>query len=108
MSNTILKWLGGRDVGQSSKAIALTAMGEMPRDPGYPHDTNDLSRCLRLLAMAPEAQRGLDVLAKEGGPVWVALGARWKELEAAYRADEATSWKQNTVRQTDEGNYLSD
>lgn len=35
----ILKWLGGsRGVGLSSKAIALTALGEMPERPDYPHD----------------------------------------------------------------------
>lgn len=84
----ILEWLG-RDhgVGLSSKAIALTALGAMPPRPAYPHDGDDFGRCFKLLALCPEAQAGLDILGKEGGPVWQALVPRWKEIEKAWLYD---------------------
>lgn len=87
MANAILKWLDGNDTGVSSKAIALTALGEMPSRPGHPHDGADFGRCYRLLQAAPEARAGLDTLAAEGGPYWSALVARWHEIEAAYVAE---------------------
>ncbi len=90
MSNAILKWLGGHDTGASSKALALTALGEMPARPSYPSDGGDFGRCHRLLQLAPEARVGLDRLARDGGPYWAALAARWDDLTEAYLADIAT------------------
>jgi len=89
MSNAILKWLGGDDTGLSSKAIALSALGEMPNGAvhKYPHDGSDYGRCHRLLQAAPEAKAGLEKLAKDGGPYWAALAARWDEIQAAYLRD---------------------
>lgn len=96
MSRSILKWLGGNDVGASSKAIALAAMGEMPPNPSYPHDADDFGRCRRLLALTSDAARGLDILSRKGGPVWAALVARWTDIELAFVEDEKTGWKQHT------------
>ena len=84
MASAILKWLGGNDTGVSSKAIALTALGEMPSRPGHPHDGADFGRCHRLLQAAPEARAGLEKLGTDGGPYWGALVARWDEIAAAY------------------------
>ena len=91
MSRAIAKWLGGNDTGSSSKAIALTALGEMPERAGhqYPSDGADFGRCYRLMQAAPEARAGLDKLATDGGPYWAALAARWAEIEAAYLHDLA-------------------
>ena len=83
----ILEWLGGHDVGSSSKTIALTALGEMPKQPSYPHDSDDFGRCFRLLILCPDAKIGLERLGKDGGDVWKALVARWTEIEAAYLDD---------------------
>ena len=87
MNEAILEWLGGDDTGSSSKAIALTALRKMPKEPSYPSDGDDFGRCYRLLQSAPEARRGLDQLEREGGPVWRALVPRWREIEAAYLHD---------------------
>jgi len=87
MSQAILKWLGGRDVGESSKAIALTALGRMPDHPSYPSDGCDFGRCHRLLDACPEARVGLNYLGQHGGPEWAALVARWSEIEACYLSD---------------------
>lgn len=84
----ILDWLGMEPgVGLSSKAIALTALGSMPKRPNYPHDGDDFGRCYKLLALCPDAQAGLDKLGTDGGAVWVALVPRWKDIEAAYLRD---------------------
>lgn len=83
----LLKWLSAGQVGMSSKTIALTALGEMPDPPSYPHDGDDFGRCWKLLALCPDAQAGLDRLGREGGDVWKALVPRWKEIEVAYLHD---------------------
>lgn len=95
MSAAILKWLGGPGTGSSSKALALTAMGQMPTDAkhSYPRDGADFGRCLRLIEAAPEAKTGLDKLATDGGPYWKALSEGWDDIEAAYRADMAAEPK---------------
>ena len=87
MSNAILKWLAGNDTGSSSKAIALTALGEMPPEPRYPHDGDDFGRCMRLLALCPDAKAGLERLGREGGEVWQELVPRWSEIQDAYLHD---------------------
>jgi hypothetical protein len=89
VSVAILRWLGGHDTGLSSKAIALTALGEMPARAAYPGDSNDFGRCYRLLLAAPKARAGLDKLAADGGPYWEALAERWADIEAAYIAETA-------------------
>ena len=84
----ILRWLSEGETGLSSRAIALTALGEMPKTPGYPCDGDDFMRCLKLLDLCPDAQKGLDELAIKGGPVWAALVKRWNEITAACRHDD--------------------
>lgn len=81
----VVEWLGGNDTGMSSKAVALTALGRMPKPPSYPRDGQDLGRIVRLLDKVPSVSEALPVLAKDGGPVWAALVARWDELVRAYR-----------------------
>lgn len=92
----LLRWLGrDRGVGLSSKAIALTALGSMPKTPNYPHDPDDFSRCRNLIAEFPQARRGLTKLARYGGPVWKDLVARWDEIEAQFQESEAGGWNDN-------------
>ena len=89
----ILQWLGrGHGVGESSKAIALTALGEMPVNSAYPHDGDDFGRCYQLLVLCPDAQAGLDRLGKDGGPMWQALVPRWNEIRDAWLHDKSLSW----------------
>lgn len=91
-SRKILRWLSGSGVGLSSKAIALTALGEMPNDPNYPHDPDDFSRCKGLLENIPFARRGLEKLGTDGGYVWAALVARWDEIDALFETAEQGGW----------------
>jgi hypothetical protein len=92
MSEAILEWLGGSGVGSSSKVIALTALGAMPKNAhwSYPHDGADFGRCHRLLELAPVAKGALATLAESGGPYWKALVARWPELTASYTKEPAS------------------
>jgi hypothetical protein len=99
MTQGILQWLGGGDTGQSSKALALAALGAMPSRPGHPHDGDDIGRCFRLLDAHPEAQAGLAKLAKDGGPYWSALAAKWSDLRAAYDAETKAGEKGRTYRE---------
>jgi hypothetical protein len=88
MSDAIVKWVAGNDKGASSEAIAVSALGMVPKSPSYPHDGSDFGRCYRLLKVAPEASKGLERLAADGGKVWAALVPRWHEIEAAYLSDK--------------------
>lgn len=84
----ITEWLGGDGVGMSSKAIALAALGDMPKDPPWPHDGDDFGRCVRLLMLCPDAKAGLEHLGRYGGPCWRALVPRWAEIEEAWKHDK--------------------
>lgn len=85
----VLKWISEDGNGLSAKAIACAALGQVPKRPNYPHDGDDFGRCYRLVKNVPGAQEGLERLGRDGGPMWVALVARWPEIEAAYLHDKS-------------------
>lgn len=93
----VLKWISEDGNGLSAKAIACAALGQIPKRPNYPHDGDDFGRCYRLVKNVPGAAAGLERLGREGGPMWVALVARWPEIEAAYLHDVALegSYREN-------------
>lgn len=84
----VLKWISEDGNGLSAKAIACAALGQVPKRPNYPHDGDDFGRCYRLVKNVPGAAEGLERLGRDGGPMWVALVARWPEIEAAYLHDK--------------------
>lgn len=76
------QWMAGDDTGASSKAICAHMLGAVNVDPAaYPHDGDDLGRCLRLLALVPEWTPRIGEMAQRG-PYWAALVPRWAELTA--------------------------
>jgi hypothetical protein len=94
MSETIetraLRWAAGHDTGTSSKAILAVMTGNKPRDwYCYPHDGDDLGRCVRLLDMIPEWRPRIGEMAAVGNE-WAALAERWADLEKLHRAED---WK---------------
>lgn len=89
MNRAAIAWVTGGDTGVSSKAIWAVMMGVDP-DPmwgwNYPHDPDDLGRCLRLLACVPEWRLRIDEMAAVSPP-WAALVEHWDELEALWREE---------------------
>lgn len=82
------KWAAGFSTGVSSKAILKVMLGDKPEDGYcYPHDADDLGRCIGLLDAVPEYRDRIGEMSAVG-PEWEALAARWSELEAAYRAGD--------------------
>jgi hypothetical protein len=86
----VLKWIATGRVGMSSKAMAMAACG-MPSDGSYPHDPDDLNRCLLMLKAVPEVREHFDKIA-ELGVVWGRLIARWDEIEACFLDEVGLNW----------------
>ena len=90
-------WVCSDDVGLSSLEMArklapLAGLGECPKHRyqthgNYPHDPDDLGRCLKLLRCVPELRAHLGAMA-ECGPVWAGYVAQWDEMERLF-AEEA-------------------
>lgn len=86
------KWLADGKKGRSSKTIYAFFMakdyGETPPpETGYPSDSDDLGRCVALLALVPEWKDRLGELsdiAGLDGQAWAALAPIWNELESLY------------------------
>ena len=75
----IRAWRKTDQVGRSSDFMAATLGHAGIRPYAYPLDPSDFSRCLTLLAAAPELQVNLPVMAATG-PEWKALANNWTEL----------------------------
>lgn len=76
-----MDWRNGRDTGLSSVAIWNHMLGIAPAGSGfaYPHDPDDLKRCVRLLEAFPEWRDRMPEMA-EHGPFWAALVEVWDEI----------------------------
>jgi len=57
----------------------------------YPHDPDDLNRCLLLMEAIPEVREALPKM-RELGPVWSALVDRWDEIERTFLAEAGYNW----------------
>lgn len=85
LEENVLRWFGHGRVGLSSKTMAMHLTG-MPCAGDYPHDPDDLDRCLRFLEAVPEARAELPRMAQVNA-TWAALVARWEEIEASFLAE---------------------
>lgn len=95
----VLKWMSGRNVGASSKAMAMHMMGES-HDGSYPLDPADFNRCLLFLQAVPRAREKLTEM-KSVGPVWKALVERWHEIETTFISEAGYNWlKKNSAPET--------
>jgi hypothetical protein len=90
MKDKVLNWMGTGRVGASSKAMALHMTGA-PCDGSYPHDPDDLNRCLLFLEAVPEAREHLPRMATLN-KVWAALVGRWDEIEASFLGEVGRDW----------------
>lgn len=84
LESKVLDWFGSKNIGESSKYMALTLTGHSFDTkwigPVYPHDPDDFNRCYLLLKMVPELRELLPEMAEVNGH-WKALVARWNEVE---------------------------
>lgn len=80
----LMAWLESDDVGVSSRYMAhVLAMKGCAPEFGYPHDPDDLGRCIRLVQAVPEIRRKIKLMA-EHGKQWAAVAANWDRWEAMY------------------------
>lgn len=81
MSKGVGKWLAMGRCGMSSTALAAATLGHVDWNdpPAYPHDSDDLSRCILLYGFAPEAKEGLARLAAVSGQ-WKRISENWDKL----------------------------
>ncbi len=93
--DAVLDWLNTGEVGISSKCMAMwLAFGKRTeRQPfgNYPHDPDDMDRCLKLLARVPALRERLPKMA-ELNKTWAALVARWSEIEAMQMDEIGLNW----------------
>lgn len=86
----VLHWVATGSVGQSSKAMAMTACG-LPSEGDYPLDPDDLNRCLKMLIAVPEVRDHFEKIAALG-VVWGRLIARWAEIESSFLDEVGLDW----------------
>jgi hypothetical protein len=86
----VLQWIATGRVGQSSKTMAMTAC-DMPSSGDYPHDPDDLNRCLIMLLAVPEVRDHFDKIAALG-VVWGRLIGRWAEIECSFLDEVGLDW----------------
>jgi len=90
MKDKILNWFATGRVGASSKAMALAAI-DMPNDGSYPHDPDDLNRCLLLLESVPEIRQRMDKIAAIN-ETWDKLVNKWEEIERCFLNEVGLNW----------------
>lgn len=90
----IAAWLGGPDVGTSSKFMARYLLGPIPglahvhvSEPPVPRDASDFGRCLALLDAVPELVPQIPRMA-EASVEWARVVSVWAEAEHAYLAGD--------------------
>jgi hypothetical protein len=87
----VLDWLANGRVGLSSKTMAMIALGSPPKRIDYPHDPDDLNRCLLLLEAAPGVRDVFPQIAA-ASKVWAALIANWSEIERSFLDEVGLNW----------------
>lgn len=90
MERKILNWFGTGEVGASSRAMALAALG-LPNDKSHPCDPSDFNRCLLLLKAVPEICNHMDRVAAIS-TIWANLVAKWSEVEQCFLAEAGFDW----------------
>lgn len=87
------RWACGNDTGASSTTLCLYMLGMPPTRPwyDYPHDPDDLGRCLRLLETIPEWKSRIGEMA-ECGPYWAALASDWERVADEMAEEVGIDW----------------
>lgn len=94
LSMAATSWLANGRRGTSSNTMfsVLTGVDALSGSEGsYPHDPDDLDRCLALLHDVPELRPRLPLMAK-ASPAWAALVANWDQIEALHLDEVGLNW----------------
>ena len=86
----VLAWIATGRVGASSKTMAMAACG-LPHECDYPHDPDDLNRCLLMLKTCPSVRDHFDKIAAIS-KTFGKLIARWDEIERAFLDEAGLNW----------------
>lgn len=84
-------WLRDGEVGLSSRTIYDHMLGLKSQDSSYPHDPDDLNRCLLLLDLIPEWATRMGEMAFHGKE-WKALSERWNEISECFIEEAGLGW----------------
>ncbi len=77
-------WIGSDDTGASSLFMAsVLSNGQLHARNAYPHDPDDLGRCIRLLVAVPVFADRLHLMSSQG-PQWAAVVANWEQWTRMY------------------------
>jgi len=88
----VLKWFATGRVGSSSKCMATyLTTGVIPVRGDYPHDPDDLNRCLLLLEAVPELREHLHKMANVNEQ-WEELVEDWDALESCFINEVGLNW----------------
>lgn len=86
----VIKWFANGRVGSSSKFMATyLTIGE--GDKSFPHDPDDLNRCLLLLEEVPELRLHMCKL-KKVNKQWEQLVENWDALESCFINEAGLNW----------------
>ena len=86
----VLAWFATGRVGESSKFMA-TYLTIGVGNGAYPHDPDDLNRCLLLLKAAPELRDHLPKMAS-ANKQWKELVENWDSLERSFLNEVGLNW----------------
>jgi hypothetical protein len=80
IDNALSDWIGGHHTGLSSLFMASYLLGTPEnKEYNFPHDPDDLSRCINLIESVSSIKEKLPEMAN-AGPEWSGLISQWDEL----------------------------
>ncbi|AUR95169.1 hypothetical protein NVP1201B_64 [Vibrio phage 1.201.B._10N.286.55.F1] len=92
LMHKVLVWFATGRVGSSSKCMATYLTTEViPPYGDYPHDPDDLNRCLLLLEAVPELRDYLPQMANVNKQ-WKELVDNWDALESCFINEVGLNW----------------
>jgi len=93
--SNIAAWMVNGETGASSKCMAGVAMGGTGMDKygfiNYPHDPDDLNRCIKLVKAAPEVRDAFPKIAALNAK-WAVIIEHWDELVAMFHDEAGEDW----------------
>lgn len=91
----VAAWLINGETGLSSKTMASITMGGNGNNGrygiSYPHDPDDLNRCIKLVKAAPEVRDAFPKIAASH-PKWAVIIRHWDELVALFHGEVGEDW----------------